>query len=168
MLLNSDDRFRGHDHFDDPAQLHDFLADHGILARGETVSSAGAGRLRAFRDAVRAFVAEPDASTIAELNELATSHPIVVRIEGGGDASWLVSHEPRDTADRIIACQLRTLHHAIDDGRWIRLNICGREDCQWVYYDSSRNRSARWCSADPCGDVMKSRAWRERQKVSVD
>lgn len=164
MLLNSDDRFHGRDRFDDPAQLHTFLVGNEILMPDEAISRTGARRLRVLRDTVRAFLAEPGPTTASALDDLARAHPLVVRLDSGGEASSLGPHEPRDTADQVIARQLSTLHQAIVDGAWTRLDICRRDDCQWVYYDSSRNRSARWCSADPCGDVMKSRAWRERQK----
>ncbi|WP_210767789.1 CGNR zinc finger domain-containing protein [Cellulomonas humilata] len=48
----------------------------------------------------------------------------------------------------------------------MRLKACANPDCQWVYYDGSRNRSGRWCSMTECGDVMKARAYRQRSRQS--
>ncbi|MDH4620149.1 ABATE domain-containing protein [Brevibacillus sp. AY1] len=45
-----------------------------------------------------------------------------------------------------------------------RLKICDNQDCQWVYYDESRNRVRRWCDDKACGNLMKVRRFRERQK----
>jgi predicted RNA-binding Zn ribbon-like protein len=47
-------------------------------------------------------------------------------------------------------------------GTWTRLKICPAEDCQWAFYDISRNRSKRWCSMETCGNRHKVRAFRDR------
>jgi predicted RNA-binding Zn ribbon-like protein len=41
-----------------------------------------------------------------------------------------------------------------------RLKAC--ESCPWLFIDSSRNRSRRWCSMDECGVRIKMRRYRER------
>ncbi|UFJ41382.1 CGNR zinc finger domain-containing protein [Brevibacillus humidisoli] len=46
-----------------------------------------------------------------------------------------------------------------------RLKICANEDCRWVFFDQSRNRTARWCDDRMCGNLMKVRRFRERQKA---
>lgn len=45
-----------------------------------------------------------------------------------------------------------------------RVKICDNEDCRWVFYDESRNRVRRWCDDKMCGNLMKVRRFRERQK----
>lgn len=45
-----------------------------------------------------------------------------------------------------------------------RLKICDNRDCQWVFFDESRNRVRRWCDDKACGNLMKVRRFRERQK----
>ncbi len=44
-----------------------------------------------------------------------------------------------------------------------RLKICANADCGWVFYDSTRSRTRRWCAAS-CGDLIKVREFRQRQK----
>lgn len=44
-----------------------------------------------------------------------------------------------------------------------RLKMCGNPDCLWVFYDSTRSRTRRWCAVG-CGDLIKVREFRERQK----
>jgi predicted RNA-binding Zn ribbon-like protein len=39
-----------------------------------------------------------------------------------------------------------------------RLARCGH--CRWLFLDTSRNRSRRWCSMNACGAVMKMRRYR--------
>ena len=65
---------------------------------------------------------------------------------------------------RVVAGLLAEVHRAHATGEWARLKACANPDCQWVYYDGSRNRSGRWCSMNECGDVMKARAYRRRAR----
>jgi predicted RNA-binding Zn ribbon-like protein len=55
---------------------------------------------------------------------------------------------------------------AIADGTWSRLKACLNDECQWAFYDSARNRSAKWCSMAVCGNRMKARAFRARRAGS--
>jgi predicted RNA-binding Zn ribbon-like protein len=41
-----------------------------------------------------------------------------------------------------------------------RLKAC--EGCPWLFLDTSRNRSRRWCSMDDCGSRSKMRSYRAR------
>jgi len=36
----------------------------------------------------------------------------------------------------------------------------------WAFYDESKNRSRRWCSAAECGNLIKVRRFRERQRAA--
>lgn len=131
-LLNTDDRFHGVDRLRDEA---------GREAPRE---------VRDARDALRAFVVDgrPDA-----LDAFAARRPLVLRV--GADGPQLAA---ADDVASLLADVLEE-HRA---GRLQRLKACANPDCQWVYYDASRNRSGRWCSMGECGDVMKARAYRAR------
>jgi hypothetical protein len=66
-------------------------------------------------------------------------------------------------AGRLLALAV----DAIADGKWHRLRAC--PDCQWVFYDSSRNASRTWCAMTAggptgrgCGSIAKTRAYRAR------
>jgi predicted RNA-binding Zn ribbon-like protein len=52
------------------------------------------------------------------------------------------------------------------DGTWERLKLCENPECQWAFYDSSRNRSGSWCRMGLCGNRLKNRAYRERHRAS--
>jgi predicted RNA-binding Zn ribbon-like protein len=65
--------------------------------------------------------------------------------------------------DRPIGELLIAVTGAMAAGSWDRLKVCGNEACQLAFYDSSRNRSARWCSMARCGNRMKGRAYRVRR-----
>jgi predicted RNA-binding Zn ribbon-like protein len=54
---------------------------------------------------------------------------------------------------------------AMLDGSWERLKAC--RNCRWAFFDESKNRSARWCSMSLCGNRLKTRAYRRRQRAGV-
>jgi predicted RNA-binding Zn ribbon-like protein len=44
-----------------------------------------------------------------------------------------------------------------------RLTACGH--CRWLFLDTSRNRSRRWCSMNACGAVIKMRRYRSAKRL---
>lgn len=46
-----------------------------------------------------------------------------------------------------------------------RIKICDNDDCGWVFFDGSKNKSRRWCDNGACGNIMKVRAYRARKKA---
>ena len=64
--------------------------------------------------------------------------------------------------DRPIGELLMSVTAAMAAGNWNRLKVCANDACQRTFYDSSRNRSGRWCSMATCGNRMKGRAYRQR------
>ncbi len=54
-------------------------------------------------------------------------------------------------------------HTCCVDGAWGRLKICASDQCEWAYFDHSKNRSRNWCEYG-CGNKIKTRAYRARQR----
>lgn len=44
---------------------------------------------------------------------------------------------------------------------------CGGRDCSWLFLDTSRNHSRRWCSMDSCGNREKARVHYRRAKSGI-
>ena len=42
---------------------------------------------------------------------------------------------------------------------------CGADDCQWLFLDTSKNRSRQWCSMTSCGNREKARRHYERVRT---
>lgn len=45
-----------------------------------------------------------------------------------------------------------------------RVRRCGRDGCDWLFVDMSKNRSRRWCSMGVCGSRVKSHRYYHRKK----
>ena len=71
---------------------------------------------------------------------------------------------PSSTGDALAI-----VTRALTDGTWSRLRAC--PDCQWVFYDTSRNNRRTWCSmtasdgARGCGSIAKTRTYRQRRRT---
>jgi len=46
-----------------------------------------------------------------------------------------------------------------------RVGQCADDRCGWLFLDTSRNRSRRWCSMDDCGNRAKARRHYERKRA---
>ena len=161
-VLNSDDRFRGVDHAGDVEALNGFLT----LARSTYAplpASADLEAYRTFRDVTRDLLLHPSTATRDAFNRIARRHPMTVEV--GSEAARLRRATPfgRSAVDRIVAESVATVHDAMVTGEWDRLRQCERDDCQWIYYDPTPTQVMKWCSTDPCGNVMKVRAFRARR-----
>jgi predicted RNA-binding Zn ribbon-like protein len=47
-----------------------------------------------------------------------------------------------------------------------RVRLRDDEKCRWVFLDTSRNRSRRWCEMNLCGNRAKGRRFHARKKQS--
>lgn len=52
-------------------------------------------------------------------------------------------------------------------GEAARLKRCSEHAGAWVFWDTSENRSRRWCSMRVCGNRAKARRYAARQAVGT-
>jgi predicted RNA-binding Zn ribbon-like protein len=45
-----------------------------------------------------------------------------------------------------------------------RVKECGQDDCRWLFFDESKNRSRRWCTMEDCGNRAKARRHYRRRR----
>ena len=162
-FVNTLDAETGEDELRAPKDLAGWLAGHGLLD-GPT-RPADLRRALALREALRATLrthhGEPaDPGAAAVLDDAARRAGLALRFDATGAARV----EPAAPGvDGALGRLLAIVKAAQDDRTWARLKVCPAEDCQWAFYDASRNRSARWCTMDVCGNRTKVRRYRERR-----
>jgi predicted RNA-binding Zn ribbon-like protein len=166
-LVNTRDVEAGRDDIASPHELAEWLGQRGLLAPGEVVTDDDVERAAHFREALRALLraqhdSSPDTAALKDLNALATSLPLCVQLDARGGARL----EPHaGGVAGALASILGDVAVAMTSGTWARLKACSEEDCQWIFYDRSKNRSGRWCTMRVCGNRTKTRAYRERQRA---
>lgn len=155
---------------DEPRALAGYLADRTWLA--EQVTDKDTRALGRFQAQIRpAFeYAEPDdAAAVALLNDLLDRHPITPYIAGDDAQSWHlhVSNKASSVADLLVAEALMGLATLACDLGPSRLGTCESRTCDWVFVDTSPNRSRRYCS-ERCSSRANVAAYRARQKAMRD
>jgi predicted RNA-binding Zn ribbon-like protein len=48
-----------------------------------------------------------------------------------------------------------------------RVHACRRDACRWLFLDSSKNHSRRWCDMKVCGNRIKAQRFHARQGVTA-
>ena len=145
-------------------KAREWLRRAGLLGPGEPVSDADAARLRELREALRALVvAGPgrlaDAAAVDAVRAAASAAGLHVAVDGSGRTALEPAHGGVDGA---VATLLAILHEAQLSGDWARLKTC--RQCEYAFYDRSKNRSAAWCAMSICGNRTKNRAYYRRRR----
>ena len=69
--------------------------------------------------------------------------------------------------DRPLWPVARTAADLLTSGRLDRVRECpGADGCGWLFYDTSKNGSRRWCSMEGCGNVAKARRLYARRRAA--
>ena len=148
-------------------KAEEWLRQKRLVAPGDRVSEVEAARLRQLREAIRALVMAnhggdpgPAADVIREASRAA---PLSVAIDDAGQTAL----EPVDRGvDGAVATLLGILHEAQLTGHWSRLKGC--RQCEYAFFDRSKNRSAAWCAMSICGNRTKNRAYYRRRRTSTE
>jgi predicted RNA-binding Zn ribbon-like protein len=80
----------------------------------------------------------------------------------GNDCCWRW-HDRSSPADRILWPVVRSAADLVTSDQADRIRECAGENCSWLFLDSSRNRSRRWCSMASCGNRAKARRHNARR-----
>jgi predicted RNA-binding Zn ribbon-like protein len=145
--------------------LRDWLADRGLLGRRARLGRRDLERALAIREGLRALAyannGRPlDTDAIDAMRQASDGVHTQVRIESDG---------PRfvppagSAANGALGALLGTVAAAMIQEQWPQLKACLGRDCGWIFYDRSRNQSARWCAMNVCGDRDKARAYYRRK-----
>lgn len=73
-----------------------------------------------------------------------------------------------DDLDQILWPIAYSAAEMLNSATLQRVGICEDETCGWLFYDTSKNHSRRWCDMDDCGNRAKARRHYARNKTSID
>ncbi|MFC5472279.1 CGNR zinc finger domain-containing protein [Cohnella suwonensis] len=124
-----------------------------LLQRMAEAFAAGAPLSAADLDALNAAMAE--GAVIRQVTSDGTSYKLT-HVAVGRDWRGI---------EAIIAASFA---ETMAEGDPSRIRICDNPNCRWVYHDDTRNRSKRYCDDKLCGNLMKVRRFRARQKAEQD
>jgi predicted RNA-binding Zn ribbon-like protein len=70
----------------------------------------------------------------------------------------------RDDALAGLSLVVAELYDGSVRGTLDRLKMCAAEECRRLFYDRSKPATRRWCMSTLCGNRIKTRNYRERQR----
>ena len=105
-----------------------------------------------------------DEEAVETHNEAISDAALSVRFAPDGTPALAVRGS---TPGAVIAPIVAIVYEAMVNETWPRLKACAADDCQWAFFDRSKNHSATWCSMQVCGNRAKVRAYRERRADSA-
>ncbi|MBR1365477.1 MULTISPECIES: CGNR zinc finger domain-containing protein [Bradyrhizobium] len=150
-----------------PKDLADWMRERGLGAKGGHVTPAMLETALRMREALRAYLqCEPserlrNKSVLGTLNDALAPFPLRVEAHAGRGATLSAAREDALAGLSAIAIEL---HDATLVGTLDRLKMCASEECRRVFFDRSKPSTRRWCMSTLCGNRMKTRAYRERQR----
>ena len=150
----------------DPASLEAWAHERDLVPAGTEFTNRELRGALELREAFRALLAanrdrKRDAAALSVLTDTARAAQLCVVFAGGTPKL-----EPEaDGIDGLCGQLVSVAVTAMLDGSWERLKAC--RNCRWAFFDESKNRSARWCSMSLCGNRLKTRAYRRRQRSAV-
>ena len=164
-FVNTVDVEHGREMLSDPARLRSVLAELGLPTGDAQPTDADLRRALAVREALRSLALANNGGAVDRaatdvLEEAAAAGRLGVAFDGG--VARLEAAAPGVAG--ALGALVGIVYTAMADGTWARLKACQREVCHWLFYDRSRNRSARWCQMAVCGNRTKTRAYRDRRR----
>jgi predicted RNA-binding Zn ribbon-like protein len=165
-FVNSLDVESGEDELSSPEALRDWFAERGLMESADPVSAADLKRAIDVREGLRALLLQNnghslDRERVERLDRAVGRAPVRVRFSADREPELVATCSGVDGA---IARLMTMVASGVETGSWQRLKACPREECEWAFYDKSKNTSGRWCSMESCGNIEKARAFRQRRR----
>jgi predicted RNA-binding Zn ribbon-like protein len=158
---------------DDPDRRFDRLDDLDFFAHWLGLTGLGEPRgdlaavvpaVRDLRELIHDLVAEQGdlarfGQLLAEAHARATAAPTL-------PLRWDI---PVAHADDVVPTVVLRTDELLRSAEVTRVRRCAGRGCGWLFIDTTRNRSRRWCSTDDCGNRERARRhYRKTRQMAVD
>jgi predicted RNA-binding Zn ribbon-like protein len=169
-LVNTVELPEGSDRLADQADARPWLVDNQLLAPHADLTDADLDLVRGMREALRVLLVRnaggpaPSDAALATLRSSAARWTAHASLDDEGEVR--LSADGDCVRDRLMELML-IIRDAQRDGTWARLKACANDECQWAFYDRSRNHGGTWCEMAACGNKLKNRAFRARSKAAA-
>lgn len=77
-----------------------------------------------------------------------------------------VAHAPTDGLARALWPIVESAEALLTSARIGRVKECASSTCEWLFLDTSKNNSRRWCRMDVCGNREKGRRRLGRERAA--
>ncbi len=91
------------------------------------------------------------------------NHARIVSKAGGFSWDWIGDE---NTLDRMLWPVVRSAADLLTSDELEDVRVCASDTCNWLFLDTSKNHSRRWCDMKSCGNRAKARRFYGRKKSS--
>ncbi|MEP6640667.1 MAG: ABATE domain-containing protein [Gaiellales bacterium] len=166
-FVNTRDAESGDDRLASPEGLAAWLGEQTLPGAAGPLGASDVTAAVQLREALRAILrtnsgAPSDPAATALINQASERAPLRLHVDPGGGAHLEGAADGRAGVDPALARILAAVYAGMAEGSWARLKVCADEQCEWSFYDRSRNHSGQWCDMAVCGCRHKVRAYRAR------
>jgi predicted RNA-binding Zn ribbon-like protein len=110
---------------------------------------------------------EPGASTISTLEGYFKRGRHAQRLlRTQGKLDWAFPHGDPVSELPLLELSLRAEELMTSDAME-RVRECGNSECRWLFLDTSKNHTRRWCDMKICGNRMKARRFKAQHREST-
>ncbi|WP_372422233.1 CGNR zinc finger domain-containing protein [Salinarimonas chemoclinalis] len=151
-----------------------FRALMRIAASDQAASDAFMEDVRLLRGALERIFHAAIVGTVPEEADLAllaargpTARPAPARLVWGPQGLARAEPETRELAlADALAPIVASAEALLTADRLMRVKTCGSSTCEWLFLDTSKNNSRRWCRMDVCGNREKGRRRLQRERAA--
>ena len=145
------------------------MSQRGLSTRRAKVTAATFATALELRSGIRAYLrCDPaergtNKDAVRSLNEAMKSFPLLARAQTGGMVLDAAKHDALAGLSGVVA----DLYAGSINGTLDRLKMCAAEECRRVFFDRSKPATRRWCMSTLCGNRIKTRNYRARQRAAT-
>ena len=152
-----------------PRELGVWMAQRGLLSSDVRIMPAMFETALQLRDSVRTYLeCDPverrrNKDAVRSLNKAMGLFPLVAEARNDGA---MVLRAARGDALAGLSSVVAELYDGSVRGTLDRLKMCAAHECRRVFFDRSKPATRRWCMSTLCGNRIKTRTYRERQRAA--
>jgi predicted RNA-binding Zn ribbon-like protein len=148
-------------------ELGAWMSQRGLLWSGARITAAMFDTALQLRSSVRTYLEINPAErrkagdAVRSLNQAMRLFPLVSEARNDG---VMALRAGRDDALAGLSVVVAEMYDGSVRGTLDRLKMCAAEECRRVFFDRSKPATRRWCMSTLCGNRIKTRSYRERQR----
>jgi predicted RNA-binding Zn ribbon-like protein len=149
-----------------PEDLARWMVESGLLQTTPPVSRGQLQAGRVLREAINRMARpgiEPEPGDREELNCWAARPAIAPQLTVAGELEWIAARPVEAMFTTIARDAVELLSGPLAGC----IRECSAPDCALLFLDTSRPGRRRWCASETCGNRVRTKTYRQRQKEQV-
>jgi predicted RNA-binding Zn ribbon-like protein len=110
----------------------------------------------------------PGKKDLAMLNVTLSKTMAQMKLVHAGSGFTWEPDSPKDNLDGLLIAVIRSASDLLVSESLTRVKRCTDSDCGWLYLDTSKNRSRRWCDMTDCGNRAKANRFYKRKQNTIN